>query len=205
MKLFSSVHGTGVPQYRCSTPQKQHPQIQHPNPAPPHAPTSCTPKFSILDVAPPTSSTRASTGPIMRKKPTNFLLSARLICHPRGAGLQDAIGVWAELYGEEQPPIVLVGHSMGGAVAVRCAATKVNIAIFFITAGHATCIPSFHRPYICRDSWSSRSLPVFLSCLSNQPGLTCKHWSVVLHTNTSTLHLPLQSVYIRLRNYCRQL
>ena len=29
----------------------------------------------------------------------------------------------------EQPSIVLVGHSMGGAVAVRCAASKVHAAI----------------------------------------------------------------------------
>lgn len=62
--------------------------------------------------------------------------------------MQDVIGVWAELYGEEQPPMVLVGHSLGGALAVRCAATKVNImimiAVFFITADHATCIPSFN-------------------------------------------------------------
>ena len=40
--------------------------------------------------------------------------------------------MWAELYGEELPPIVLVGHSMGGAVAVRCAATKVNLVILII-------------------------------------------------------------------------
>lgn len=47
--------------------------------------------------------------------------------HNTDVGLQDAIAVWAQLHGEEQPPVVLVGHSMGGAVAVRCAATKVNI------------------------------------------------------------------------------
>lgn len=41
--------------------------------------------------------------------------------------LQDSVAVWAELYREEQPPIILVGHSMGGAVAVKCAATKVTI------------------------------------------------------------------------------
>ena len=41
--------------------------------------------------------------------------------------LQDAIAVWAALCGKEQPPVVLVGHSMGGAVAVRAAATKVSM------------------------------------------------------------------------------
>ena len=35
---------------------------------------------------------------------------------------QDAAAVWAALYGEEQAPTVLVGHSAGGAVAVRLAA-----------------------------------------------------------------------------------
>ncbi|KAK9838122.1 hypothetical protein WJX81_002596 [Elliptochloris bilobata] len=36
--------------------------------------------------------------------------------------VQDAAAVWAALYGEERAPTVLVGHSMGGAVAVRLAA-----------------------------------------------------------------------------------
>jgi len=34
----------------------------------------------------------------------------------------------------EQPPIVLVGHSMGGAVAVRCAASKVHAAMLHLAA-----------------------------------------------------------------------
>lgn len=47
--------------------------------------------------------------------------------------LQDVIGVWKGVYGEEKPPIILVGHSMGGAIAVRAAATKVNItALLFL-------------------------------------------------------------------------
>ncbi|DBA73372.1 TPA: hypothetical protein ACH3X1_011416 [Trebouxia sp. C0004] len=36
----------------------------------------------------------------------------------------DAIAVWRRVLSVEHPPIVLVGHSMGGAVAVRCAASK---------------------------------------------------------------------------------
>ncbi|DBA69992.1 TPA: hypothetical protein ACH3X2_012343 [Trebouxia sp. C0005] len=36
----------------------------------------------------------------------------------------DAIAVWRRILSVEQPPLVLVGHSMGGAVAVRCAASK---------------------------------------------------------------------------------
>jgi pimeloyl-ACP methyl ester carboxylesterase len=35
---------------------------------------------------------------------------------------QDAAALWAELYGAERAPTLLVGHSMGGAVAVRLAA-----------------------------------------------------------------------------------
>lgn len=42
--------------------------------------------------------------------------------------LQDAVAVWKTLYAEEKPPLVLVGHSMGGAIAVRTAATKVSHA-----------------------------------------------------------------------------
>ena len=34
----------------------------------------------------------------------------------------------------EQPPIVLVGHSMGGAVAVKCAASKVHAAMLHLVA-----------------------------------------------------------------------
>ncbi|KAK9801971.1 hypothetical protein WJX73_003978 [Symbiochloris irregularis] len=39
--------------------------------------------------------------------------------------VQDAIAVWRTLYGEERPPTVVVGHSMGGAVAVHAALSKV--------------------------------------------------------------------------------
>ena len=38
--------------------------------------------------------------------------------------------MWAALYGEEQAPTVLVGHSAGGAVAVRLAADpQVSLSI----------------------------------------------------------------------------
>ena len=40
--------------------------------------------------------------------------------------LQDAVAVWNDLFSSEAPPIVIVGHSMGGAVAVRCAASQVS-------------------------------------------------------------------------------
>ena len=38
---------------------------------------------------------------------------------------QDATAAWQHLFGAEAPPTVLLGHSMGGAVAVRAAASKV--------------------------------------------------------------------------------
>ena len=41
--------------------------------------------------------------------------------------MQDVIAVWKALFAEEKPPVVLVGHSMGGAIAVRTAATKVSV------------------------------------------------------------------------------
>lgn len=44
-------------------------------------------------------------------------LSAETLVH-------DANAVWSKLFSQQQPPVVLVGHSMGGAVAVRCAACK---------------------------------------------------------------------------------
>ena len=40
--------------------------------------------------------------------------------------VQDALAVWKHLFDTERPPVVIVGHSMGGAVAVRCAASKVS-------------------------------------------------------------------------------
>lgn len=39
--------------------------------------------------------------------------------------MQDATAVWQALYGEERPPTVVLGHSMGGAVAVHAALSKV--------------------------------------------------------------------------------
>ena len=42
--------------------------------------------------------------------------------------------MWAELYSKDYPPIILIGHSMGGAIAVRTAATKVHTTVppFFV-------------------------------------------------------------------------
>lgn len=37
------------------------------------------------------------------------------------------MAVWGVLFGEEKPPIVAVGHSMGGAVAVHMAALKASV------------------------------------------------------------------------------
>ena len=45
---------------------------------------------------------------------------------------QDAVAIWRRVLSVEQPPIVLVGHSMGGAVAVRCAASKVHAAMLHL-------------------------------------------------------------------------
>ena len=41
--------------------------------------------------------------------------------------MQDAVAVWQAVLGEEQPPTVLVGHSMGGAIATRAAGLQVNL------------------------------------------------------------------------------
>ncbi len=42
------------------------------------------------------------------------------------AAFQDMAALWHALFGVEQAPTVLVGHSMGGAIAVRTAALKVS-------------------------------------------------------------------------------
>ncbi len=42
---------------------------------------------------------------------------------------QDATVAWQQLFGVEAPPTVLLGHSMGGAVAVRAAASKVCLML----------------------------------------------------------------------------
>lgn len=54
--------------------------------------------------------------------------SQDVLCLSDRTVFQDVVAVWRELYGQDQPPIILVGHSMGGAVAVRSAATEVNSA-----------------------------------------------------------------------------
>ena len=38
---------------------------------------------------------------------------------------QDAVMVWQTAFGEEAPPTVLCGHSMGAAIAIRIANSKV--------------------------------------------------------------------------------
>ena len=40
--------------------------------------------------------------------------------------LQDAVAVWRAVVGEEKPPTVLVGHSMGGAIATWAASRQVS-------------------------------------------------------------------------------
>ena len=41
----------------------------------------------------------------------------------------DVVAVWQAAFGPEAAPTVLLGHSMGGAIAVRAAASKVLSAI----------------------------------------------------------------------------
>ena len=40
--------------------------------------------------------------------------------------LQDAVAVWRAVVGEEKPPTVLVGHSLGGAIATWAASRQVS-------------------------------------------------------------------------------
>ena len=42
------------------------------------------------------------------------------------AVVQDAVAVWEALLGVERPPTVLVGHSMGGAIATWAASLQVR-------------------------------------------------------------------------------
>ena len=39
---------------------------------------------------------------------------------------QDAVALWQALLGEEKPPTVFVGHSMGGAIATWAASRQVG-------------------------------------------------------------------------------
>lgn len=43
--------------------------------------------------------------------------------------MQDAVAVWEAVLGEEKPPTVLVGHSMGGAIATWAACLQVRYPV----------------------------------------------------------------------------
>lgn len=48
--------------------------------------------------------------------------------------VQDAVAVWQAVLGHEQPPTVIVGHSMGGAIATRAAGLQVWRMLFYSSA-----------------------------------------------------------------------
>ena len=52
---------------------------------------------------------------------------------------QDATAAWQQLFGAEAPATVLLGHSMGGAVAVRAAASKVCLMLSSMLALPGLC------------------------------------------------------------------
>lgn len=41
--------------------------------------------------------------------------------------MQDVVALWEQMLGDESPATVLVGHSMGGAIATRAAGTLVRL------------------------------------------------------------------------------
>ncbi len=48
---------------------------------------------------------------------------------------QDAVALWQALLGEEKPPTVFVGHSMGGAIATWAASRQVGISLMPVVLG----------------------------------------------------------------------
>lgn len=48
---------------------------------------------------------------------------------------EDAAAVWQALCGDELPPTVFVGHSMGGAVAVHASKSRYCLALSLLLVG----------------------------------------------------------------------
>lgn len=54
--------------------------------------------------------------------------------------MQDAVAVWEAVLGEEKPPTVLVGHSMGGAIATWAASLQVRYPVNTLMCHVVLCV-----------------------------------------------------------------
>jgi protein phosphatase methylesterase 1 len=90
----------------------------------------------------------------------------------------DAVAVWEALFGETHPPAVLVGHSVGGAIAIWTAlaaegiSTLEGIIVIDVVEGTAVGVFSSSHKFTSSPKWYVTYRIVSFPYVEER----CKHW-----------------------------